>query len=212
LHVLPGGASLEDAGGAGEEAQVVDHHRHLVVLDGFDRLAGVQRLETRDLIAVLLEHVGDRQERLRALGGRRVRPAAEGPPRGLHGAIDVLRGRPRGARDLLAGGGVQDRFGLPVGGDGLAVDEVAEDLCCGCHLGLSWSGMSIWVRDSAEAGYTRPVTRPSVKPSASATAGWVISPARTFRPLRRPWLRSSASSTPRSASSIRYGRVAFVSA
>ena len=48
--------------------------------------------------------------------------------------------------------------------------------------------------------------------SASATAGWMISPARTFKPMRRPGFCSSAASIPCSASSITYGSVAFVSA
>ena len=59
-------------------------------LDRFDRLARVERLQARDLIAVLLEHGGDRQQGFRALGGRRLRPAVEGPARGHHGAVHVL--------------------------------------------------------------------------------------------------------------------------
>ncbi len=39
-------------------------------------------------------------------------------------------------------------------------------------------------------------------PSASATAGWVISPLSTFNPMRRLGLSSRASSMPRSARSI----------
>src|ERR1035438_1807893 len=47
-----------------EEAQVVGHHRQLVVRDRLDRLARVQRLDAGELIAVPLDQVGQREQRL----------------------------------------------------------------------------------------------------------------------------------------------------
>ena len=66
LHVLARRAPLQAARGAGEEAQVVGHHRDLVARDRLDRLARVERLQARDLLAVLLDRVGERQQRLRS--------------------------------------------------------------------------------------------------------------------------------------------------
>ena len=206
LHVLARGPALQAAGGAREEAKVVGHHRDLVVFGGFDRLARVQRLQARELIAVLLDQVGQCEQRLGTLGGRRARPALESAARSAHRAVHLLGGRARRPRDLLAGRGVQDGFALPLARAGLAVDEVAECLYRARHR-RSWFE---WVDCSVRTG--RQPAAAGVRPSASATAGWVIWPARTFRPMRSPGLRSSAPSTPRSASSITYGRVALVSA
>ena len=68
LEVLAGRLALHAARGAGEEAQVVDHRRDLVALEGLDRLAGVGGLELGDLVGVLLERVGQLEDRQRALG------------------------------------------------------------------------------------------------------------------------------------------------
>ena len=112
LHVLAGRPALQAARGAGEEAQVVGHHRKLVVYDGRERLAGIQRLGAGDLLAVLFEEVGERKQGLRTFGGCCRRPAGESATRGLHRACDVLGGRVRRPRELLACGGVQHRLGL----------------------------------------------------------------------------------------------------
>ena len=77
-HVLAGGRALQEPRGAGEEAQVVGDERDLVGLDGLDRLAGVERLQLGQLVAVRLDRVGELQQRVRALAGRRARPAVEG--------------------------------------------------------------------------------------------------------------------------------------
>ena len=78
--------------------------------------------------------VGEREQRLRALRRRRRRPAVERAPGGRDRAVDVLGARERGARDLLAGGRVEHRFGRrPRQARRLAVDEVAEGLCCARH-------------------------------------------------------------------------------
>src|SRR5271166_4163129 len=57
-------------------------------------------------------------------------------------AVDLLGARDGRAGDLLAGGGVEDRFGLAAAGRALAVDEVAEGLCGARHLGSPLLGVS----------------------------------------------------------------------
>ena len=96
-HVLAGRRALQHARGAGEEAQVVGDDGDLVGLDGLDRLAGVERLQLGELVAVRLDRVGDPQQRERALARRRARPALERAARGGDGAVDVGRVGERGA-------------------------------------------------------------------------------------------------------------------
>ncbi len=127
LHVLAGGLALHAARRAREEPQVVDHERKLVVLERLDRLARVGGLDLGELVAVLLDGVGEAQQRERALGGSRGRPAVGGRAGGLHGAVDVLGSGRRRLGDLLAGGRVQDGGGLTgCGIDQLTVDEVLQ--------------------------------------------------------------------------------------
>ena len=57
-HVLARGLAVEHARRAGEEADVVGAHRHLVARVG-ERLADVRRLELRELLRVLVERVGE---------------------------------------------------------------------------------------------------------------------------------------------------------
>ena len=59
LDVLARRLALHAARGAGEEAQVVDHERDLVLEEGVARLAGVGRLEVGELVGVLLDRVGE---------------------------------------------------------------------------------------------------------------------------------------------------------
>ena len=68
LHVLAGRAALEHAGGAGEEADLVDHRRDLLAGGQPDRLAGVLALGRHQLLRARLEGVGDLQQRLLPLG------------------------------------------------------------------------------------------------------------------------------------------------
>src|SRR4051795_1256920 len=134
LEVLAARLALEVARRAGEEAQVVDHRGQLVVLERLQRLAGVGRLELRDLVAVLLDRVGEREQRGRALGRRAAAPRLERLLRGLHRAVDVLRRGVRRLGDLLARARVDDgRRAALRGVDELAVDEVLERVRCGRH-------------------------------------------------------------------------------
>src|SRR5262249_11663488 len=76
----------------------------------------------------------------------------------------------------------------------------------------SWGCLRQPTPRPASASPTGRAEGPRGAPSASATAGWMISPAATFSPTRSPGARASACSTPCSASAITYGSVAFVSA
>ena len=79
----PDGLALHVARGAGEEAQVVHHERDLVLEERAARLARVGRLEVGELVGVLLDRVGQLEQRLRALAGRGGGPALERAAGGL---------------------------------------------------------------------------------------------------------------------------------
>ena len=129
LEVLAGGLALQAARGAGEEAQVVDHRRDLVVLERLQRLAGVGRLELGDLVGVLLDRVGEPQERQRALA--RASCSAQpsnAPARGLDGAVDVGRRSSRAPAAIASPvAGLTTAVGRALRRvDELAVDEVRQ--------------------------------------------------------------------------------------
>ena len=127
LHVLAGGASLHATGGAGEEAQLVGHHRHLVLDHGAARLAGVGGFEVGDLLAALLDQVGHAQQRPGALARWRRRPAVEGLLGRLDCAVDIGFGRERRLGDHLAGRRVDHVLGSSLHRvDRLAADEVLQ--------------------------------------------------------------------------------------
>src|SRR5207248_9802170 len=97
----------------------------LVVADGVDRFARIVGFELRDLLAVLLERVGELQQGLRTLPRSGPTPFGERPARGLDRTVDVLGGGHGRFGDRLASGGVQDRLGPTLGRiDELATDEV----------------------------------------------------------------------------------------
>ncbi len=128
---MSAGATLQAARGAGEEAQVVDHERDLVLAECVDRLAGVVGLQLGELVGVLLNRIGELEQRSRALAGRRDRPALEGSARGFDGAVNVGCRRQRGVRNHLTGRRVEHRFALTVRGRHVRpVDEVLK-LCGG---------------------------------------------------------------------------------
>ena len=110
----------------GVEAEVL---RGLVDLGlhGRDGLADVAHLELGELLPVRDDRVGERVEKARALGRRRLAPrAAERGAGGLDGAVDVLLAGHRGAAEHLAGGGLDEVAKLAGRGlDGLAADEEA---------------------------------------------------------------------------------------
>ena len=135
LEVLAGRLALHAARGAGEEAQVVDHGRDLVALEGLDRLAGVGRLELGDLVGALLERVGQLEDRQRALAGRARAPAASKAARAALTARSTSSCVELGAWAISSPvAGLRTASVRALGGvDRLAVDEVLEGLGGGGH-------------------------------------------------------------------------------
>ena len=124
LDVLAGGLALERAGSAGEEAQVVGREGHLVARDRH-RLADVLRLELRQLLGVVVDHVGELEQQLHPVLRRLVAPLGIRLAGGLDGALDVLGARARDLGDHLAGGRIEDLHRLARRRvDPLAADEV----------------------------------------------------------------------------------------
>ena len=129
LEVLSGGLSLQNAGGAGEEAQLVRSGGNFLGGDQGPDLAGVPVLGLNEFVAVCLDGVGELEQHQLALPRRRVLPALEGVLRGGHGGVDVGLTRDRRLRHDLAVGGVDDVQHPGSGrGDELAVDEVLQGL------------------------------------------------------------------------------------
>ena len=123
LDVLAGRLALEVASGAGEEAEVVGRERHLVAR-GHERLADVDRLELRELLGVVVDHVRELEQELGALLRRLPEPLGRGGLRGLDGAVDVLGAAARHLGDRLAGRGRDHLHRLAGGRVGeLAADE-----------------------------------------------------------------------------------------
>jgi hypothetical protein len=121
--------SLEAARGAGEELELLDHHRDFVLEHGVARLARVGGFEVGDLLRPLLDHRGDPQQRPRPLNRRDGRPAPvlECRLRRRHRAVNVGLGRERRLGDHLAGGGIDDLLGRALRGvDRLPADEVLQ--------------------------------------------------------------------------------------
>ena len=126
-HVLARRLALQHAGRPGEEPELVHHRRDLLARGERLDLAGVGRLEGDQLLGVGLDRVGDLQQRLLALAGRRTSPLAEGAVGGLVGRVDLLRPADGRLGDDLAGRRVDDvarRAGAAV--DVRATDEVAQ--------------------------------------------------------------------------------------
>src|ERR687897_724337 len=140
LHVLARRAPLQHPRGAREEAHVVDRDRHLLQRDAH-RLADVRRLQAAELLAVLLEPVGQPEQRTRALARGRVAPAGEGGLGGGHRAVDVGLRALRHLRDRLARGRVDDLAHAALDGvDEVARDQVAQRVLRDAHVGLLRSG------------------------------------------------------------------------
>ena len=133
--------ALEVSGRAGEEAQVVGHDPRLVHRHP-PWLADVLRLEPRELLGVLVDHVGELEQQLHPVLRSLVPPLAPGLLRGVDRAFDIL-GRPaRHLRDHLAGRGVEHLHRLAR----RRVDELAADE----HLVLGHRHAH--VRDSSAVG------------------------------------------------------------
>ena len=102
----PVALALEVARGAGEEAQVVGRKRHLLARER-DRLADVARLDLRQLLGVVGDHVGELQQQLGALAWGGVEPLRQRSVGAVDGRVDLVGGHVRHRRDRLAGRRVQ---------------------------------------------------------------------------------------------------------
>ena len=183
---------------------------HLVLAHRLDRLADVQRLEPRELVGVLLDRVGDPEQRQRALARRCLGPLRKGPLGGLHRGIDVRLVRERRGRDRLAGGGVQDRLACAVGGGrsspsmkfwisvctrrSVAIAPLLSDSITGLSSGLSLGRCRL----RCVVGRRRAPLRADAgsTPTLTATAGCVTRPPATFTPRARPRSRAIAPRVP----------------
>ena len=113
-HVLARALALEQPRRAGEEAQVVDHDRHLVARVG-ERLADVRRLDFGELVGVLLEHARQLEQHRGALARGRIEPLRQRLLRRLDRRVDVLGRAPRNLGEHLLGRRVQHLHGLAGG-------------------------------------------------------------------------------------------------
>ena len=140
-----------------------------------DRLARVQRLQARELLAVLLDQRRPARAapasaaRASSATSRRTRRA-----RGLHRAVDVLGARDRRARQLLAGGRVEDRLrSRRCGGDRSPSMKLLQRRlsCSPSHCLLGQVARASQCAATASREHAR-----AARPAPRATAGWVISP------------------------------------
>ncbi|GFJ91496.1 hypothetical protein Prum_051380 [Phytohabitans rumicis] len=135
-HVLAGRPALQDPGGAGEEAELVDGGRQLLVGGELARLAGVADLGVDQVGGPGLDRVGELEQGLLPFRRGAVAPRLERGRGGAHGGVDVALGGDGCLGEDLAGARVNqvaepavDRVGVR------PVDEVAQDLLFG-HRGL----------------------------------------------------------------------------
>src|SRR5829696_7478400 len=183
-HVLAGGQPVEHARGAGEEADLVDRRRHLLVHGELERLAGVLALQPDQFLGPVLEGVGDLQQGPAALGGGGVAPLLEAALGRLHGRVDVGLARSRDLGELLAGGGVDQGGGAPVGRVPVpAPDEVLQRAKRHCLLlarparsGRSAVGHARWRR--ASSALPTAMATPPRKISVPITLTWGGTPIR----------------------------------
>ncbi len=103
----PEALPLEIPRRAREEAQAVGHRSGLGPGD-LDRLADVQRLELGQLLGVLVDRVGHREEDRRPLAGCLLEPLGQRGTGCLDDPLDVLLRSARDLGDRLAGGRVQN--------------------------------------------------------------------------------------------------------
>ena len=102
LDVLACALALEVASRAGEEAKVVGRERHLLPRER-DRLADVPRLDLRELLGVVGDHVGELQQQFGRSPGVASSQLGQRLLRALDSCIDLVGGHVRDAGDRLAG-------------------------------------------------------------------------------------------------------------
>ena len=127
LHVLPRRLALEDARRAREEADLVEHGRHLLTGREGVGLAGVLPFQGDELVGTGLDGIGELEQRLLPLTGCGPPPLPEG--RGGRGIriVDIPGRTHRRRRHDLAGCRVDDvQTALAARIAELTVDEVAQ--------------------------------------------------------------------------------------
>jgi hypothetical protein len=112
FQVLARRFPFENAGGAGEEADLVHARRDLLFHGEPERFAGVLRLGPHQLLRSLLYRVGDPEHGHLPLRGRGVAPRLEGLLRRPKGPVDVLLAGERRLGEHLARGRVHQVVGL----------------------------------------------------------------------------------------------------
>jgi Lrp/AsnC family transcriptional regulator for asnA, asnC and gidA len=125
FHVLGRPAPFEHARGTREEAQLIDERRDLVGGHERLRLAGRAALRVDEAAGVLLDGIGDAQERAPAIGGSPRAPAGERRDRCRDRGGDIGRARSDGLAVRLTRARVDERSGCAVSCVGpLTVHEV----------------------------------------------------------------------------------------
>ena len=124
-HVLTGRLALQQPGGAGEEAHLVDHDHELLGAGQLERLAGVLRLGGDEIVGAGLDQVGEAEQRTLPFGGVAPPQPVRRRPRPVR-RVDIVRaGQGRRTEDL-AGGRIDELAGsaaerVPRG----SVDEIS---------------------------------------------------------------------------------------
>ena len=125
LHVLACRLALQHPCRTGEEPDLVDHRRDLLGHGDVVGLAGVAALRLDECLSVLLDIVGEVEQRLLPVRRCGALPVLERLRRGGVGVVDVGLVGDRRAAVLLAGARVDQRHrGAADGVDELAADEV----------------------------------------------------------------------------------------
>ena len=88
-----------------------------------ERLAAIQGLDGGEAIGILVDSVGELQEKARALGGRRARPGLERLVGGRDRRLHLGGARFGHLGDRLVGPGIEDRVGFSGAGNELRADQ-----------------------------------------------------------------------------------------
>jgi hypothetical protein len=124
-HVLGGGSSLQEAGGTGEKADLVDHNRDFLGHGDREWLAGVLAFNPDELLCPRLYCVGNAEQREATFGRRRAFPLTKSVLRRKKCSLDILGRRYRCLGENLPRARVYERRGLgSLGSDVFPVDEI----------------------------------------------------------------------------------------
>ena len=122
------GAAVNLGRPAGHVAEQIDGQRHVGHARHGERLAVVERFESREFLQIFLQQISEFPDQLAALGGGHGAPRAgfERGARGLHGGVHVRLVPGGDGADGFARGGIKSMERLARGGiDPLTVDQHA---------------------------------------------------------------------------------------